>query len=152
MEGPVVRPAAIGIGIAIVVAVGLLLVWGVSPGRTVSLPAGITEVMDPAGLPKIVEISKVGILTSANYLGQKVYIVQATFKNVSDKPVRLIDVKMKFSDYDKKMIYEETRTAFSLKQRPLEPGTEYRAEINFENPPRNWNYRVPDTQVSKVAY
>jgi hypothetical protein len=151
MQTPV-RPAAIGIGIAVVLVVGLLFVWRGTPGRTVSLPAGVTEVTDPSEMQKIIEVSKVGILTSANYLGQKVYIVQATLKNVSDKPIRLIDVKMSFTDYEKKLIYEESRTAFSLKQRPLEPGTEYRAEINFENPPRNWNYRVPDTKVAKIAY
>jgi len=152
MEAGVARPVAIGIGIAVVAAIGLLFVWGLSPGTTVSLPAGITEVNDPSELQKIVELSHVGILTSTNYLGHKVYIVRATLKNVGDKPLRLIDVKMSFSDYEKKMIHEETRTAFGLKQRPLEPGTEYRAEIAFENPPKNWNYHVPETKVVKAAY
>jgi len=152
MEARVVRPAAIGIGIAVVAAIGLLFVWGIAPGKTVSMPAGLTEVNDPSELQKIVEVSRVGILTSSSYLGQKVYIVRATLKNVSDRPVRLIDVKMTFLDYEKKMLHEETRTAFGLKQRPLEPGTEYRAEIAFENPPHDWNYHVPDTKVVKIAY
>ena len=152
MEARVVRPVAIGIGIAVVVALGLLFVWGIAPGRTSSMPTGLTEVNDPSELQRMLEVSHVGILTSTNYLGQKVYIVRATFKNVSDMPVRLIEVKMAFSDYDKKMIHEESRTAFGLKQRPLEPGTEYRAEIAFENPPRNWNYHVPETKVVKAAY
>jgi hypothetical protein len=152
MEARVVRPAAIGIGIAVVAAVGLLFVWGIAPGKTISMPAGLTEVNGPAELQKMVELSHVGILTSTNYLGQKVYIVRATLKNVSTMPVRLIDVKMTFLDYENKMIHEEARTAFGLKQRPLEPGTEYRAEIAFENPPRNWNYHVPDTKVVKAAY
>lgn len=152
MEGHGARPVAIGIGIAVVVAAGLVFVWGTSPSRTVSMPAGLTEVSDPSELQRIIEVSHVGILTSTNYLGHKVYIVRATLKNVSDKPVRLIDVGMVFSDYEKKIIHEESSTAFGLKQRPLEPGTEYRAEIAFENPPRNWNYHVPDTKVVKVAY
>ena len=143
MEAGVARPVAIGIGIAIAAAVGLLFVLGISPGTTVSMPAGLTEVSDPSELPKIVEASHAGILTSTNYLGHKVYIVRATLKNVGDKPLRLIDVKMAFSDFEKKMIREETHTAFGLKQRPLEPGTEYRAEIAFENPPRNWDYHLP---------
>ena len=152
MEARAVRPAAIGIGIAVVATVGLLFVWGIAPGKTVSLPAGLTEVTDPSELQKMVEVSHLGILTSTNYLGHKVYIVRATLKNVSDRPVRLIDVKMTFLDYGKKVIQEESRTAFGLKQRPLEPGTEYRAEIAFENPPHNWNYHVPDTKVVKAAY
>ncbi len=152
MESRVLRPVAIGIGIAIVAAIGILLVWGVSPGKTVDLPAGLTEVNDPSELQTMVEASHIGIVTSTNYLGQKVYIVRTTLKNVSDEPLRLIDVKLTFLDYGKKTIHEETRTAFGLKQRPLEPGTEYRAEIAFENPPQNWNYHVPDTKVVKVAY
>ena len=59
---------------------------------------------------------------------------------------------MTFLDYNKKFIQDEVRTAFGLKQRPLEPGTEYRAELAFENPPRNWNYHVPDTVAVKAAY
>jgi hypothetical protein len=152
MESGVARPVAIGIGLAIVAIAGLLAVWGIRPNTAPAVPAGLTEVSDPAELQKIVELSHLGILTSTNYLNQKVYIVRATLKNVSAKPVRLIEVTMTFVDYDKKTIKEEVRTAFEPKQRPLEPGTEYRAELAFENPPKNWNYRVPDTKVSKVAY
>ena len=152
MEAGVARPVAIGIGIAIVAALGLLAVWGVGPGTTPSVPAGLTEISDPSQLEKVVELSHLGILTSTNYLNQKVYIVRATLKNVSPNPIRLIDVKMTFVDYDKKAIKEEVRNAFDPQQRPLEPGTEYRAELAFENPPKNWNYHVPDTKVVKAAY
>jgi len=152
MEGRVARPIVIGIGVVAVAAIGLLLVWGVAPAKAPAVTAGLTEVNDPAELQKMIEVSRIGILTSTNYLGQKVYLVRATLRNVSEKPLRLIDVKLTFMDYEKKMIREETQTAFGPKQRPLEPGTEYRAEIAFENPPRNWNYHVPDTEVSKVAY
>ena len=152
MEAGVARPVAIGIGIAIVAAVGLLVVWGIAPGKTPAMPPGLTEVSEPSELQRVVEVSHVGILTSTNYLGQKVYIVRATLKNVSAMPLHLIDVKMTFKDYEKKTIQEEVRTAFGPKQRPLETGTEYRAELAFENPPRNWNYHVPDTKVVKAAY
>ena len=152
MEGGASRPFAIGIGIAVVAAVALLFVWGLAPGKTPATPAGLTEVSDAAELRKTVELSHSGILTSTNYIGQKVYIVRATLKNVSNMPLRLIDVKMTFMDYEKKIIHEEVRPAFGLKQRPLEPGTEYRAELAFENPPRNWNYHIPDTKVVKAGY
>jgi methyl coenzyme M reductase subunit C len=147
-----VRPIALGIGLAIVAAAGLLVVWGVGSGTPPSLPPGLTEVVDPAELAQVVERTRLEIFTSTNYLNQKIYSVRATLKNVSEKPIRLIDVKMTFVDYEKKVIKEEVRTAFDLKQRPLEPGTEYRAELTFENPPKNWNYFVPNTEVVKVAY
>jgi hypothetical protein len=152
MQAGVARPVAIGIGIAIVAAIGILVVAGIGPSTVPSIPVGLTEVSDPMELQKVVEAAPPQILTSTNYLNQKVYIVRVTLKNVSPKPIRLIDVKMTFVDYDKKTIKEDVRTAFELKQRPLEPGTEYRAELAFENPPKTWNYRVPDTQVVKAAY
>lgn len=147
-----VRPIAIGIGLAIVAAAGLLVVWGVGPSATPSLPPGLTEVVEAPELAEVIQRTRLEIFTSTNYLGQKIYSVRVTFKNVSSKPIRLIDVKMTFVDYEKNVIKEEVRTAFDLKQRPLEPGTEYRAELAFENPPKNWNYRVPETTVVKVAY
>ena len=66
--------------------------------------------------------------------------------------LRLVDVKMTFLDSDKKPIHDEVRPAFELKQRALQPGTEYRFEIPFENPPRTWNYIVPNTEPVRVAY
>jgi len=152
MEAGVRRPVALGIGIAVVALLGLLAVWGIDPNPAPKLPAGITEVSDPKELEEIVKVGRLEIFTSTNYLNHKVYSVRATLKNVSSKPIRLIDVKMIFVDSDKKTIKEEVRTAFEPKQRPLEPGTEYVAELAFENPPRNWNYRVPDTKVVKAAY
>jgi len=152
MQAGVARPVAIGIGLAVVAAVGFLFVWGTGAGKTTDTPTGFTDVVDATGLQEMVELSHLGILTSTNYLGQKVYLVRATLKNVSDKPIRNIDLKMTFFDYDKKKIQDETRNAFGPKQSPLEPGTEYRAEVAFENPPRNWNYHVPDTTVVKASY
>ena len=152
MAAGVARPAAIGIGLAVVAVIGLLFAWVFAPGSTPSTPAGLKEIVDPGDLQNAVQLSHLGILTSTNYLGQKVYLVRATLKNVSGMPIRLIDVKMTFFDDEKKMIHEETRTAFTLKQKPLEPNTEYRAEVAFENPHRNWNYHVPHTTVVKAAY
>src|SRR5690349_242019 len=149
METGVSRPVAIGLGVAVVIALGLLAVWGVGPNTAPAVPAGLTGVSDPMELENTEERNHRGILTSTNYLNQKVYIVRATLKNVSSKSLRLIDVKMTFLDYEKKTIKEEVRTAFDPKQRPLEPGTEYRAELAFENPPKSWNYHVPVTQVVK---
>jgi len=152
MQAGLTRPVAIGIGLALVLAAGILAVWGLAPGNSPSIPAGLTEVTNSGELKSTLELSQVGILTSANYLGHKVYIVQGTLKNVSTKPIRLVDVKMTFLDYQKKHIHDEVHAAFEAKQRPLEPGTEYRFEINFENPPRTWNYHLPETEIVRAAY
>lgn len=152
MEAGMARPAAIGIGLACVIGLGILAVWGLEPGARPATPPGLTEVTDSGELQMIIHLDRLSILTSTNYLGHRVYTVKATLKNVSSMPIRLVDVKMTFLDYNKKPIHEEVRSAFDPKQRPLEPGTEYRFEIAFENPPQTWNYHVPETQVVRVAY
>ena len=152
MEAGITRPITLAIGLVVVIVLGILVVWGLSPGDVPDIPPGLTEVRDSVELAKVIEISHIGILTSTNYLGHRVYTVTGTLKNIASTPIRLVDVTMTFRDYDKKTIHAEERPAFEPKQRPLEPGTEYRFEIAFEDPPQKWNYHVPDTQVFRVAY
>ena len=79
-------------------------------------------------------------------------MISAYLKNLSDKPLRQVEVKMVFTDYDNKPIHEYTQKVLDRNQKPLEPGTEFRFEVRQENLPRGWNYRVPMTEVTKVAY
>jgi hypothetical protein len=152
MEASITRPITLAIGLVFVIVLGILAVWGLAPGDVPDVPPGLTEVKDPAELEKMIEISRIGILTSTNYLGHRVYTVRGTLKNIAAMPIRLVAVTMTFRDYDKKAIHAEERPAFEPKQRPLEPGTEYRFEIAFEDPPSKWNYHVPDTHVVRIAY
>jgi hypothetical protein len=59
---------------------------------------------------------------------------------------------MTFTDYEGKTIQESTHTAFDPRHRLLDPGDQYRFEVNFENLPKSWNYHVPNTQIVKVGY
>lgn len=152
MEPGVARPFTIAIGLATVIALAVVMVWSVAPRAAPDLAPGLTEIKDPAEIQKTIDLSHLHIVSSSNYLGHFVYTVKARLRNVSSMPIRLVDVKWTFFDYDKKVIREETHTAFELKQAPLEPGTEYMFEIPFENPPHGWNYIVPDNVVVRVAY
>jgi hypothetical protein len=146
------RALVLGIGIAFVIALGILAFRGLAPGDAPGLPAGLTEVNDPAQLEKLIAMGPPSILTSTSFIGHKVYTVKATLKNTSSMPIRLVDVKMTFLDDNKKQIHEEIRSAYEPRMRPLEPGSEFSFEIRFENPPQTWNYHVPETQVVRVAY
>jgi hypothetical protein len=153
MEYGLNRPFTIAIGLAVVaIAFGIFLVRGIAAREEPRAPSDLTEVTDPVEIRKMLEMSHLGILTSSNYLGQRIYTVTATLRNISTTPVRLVDVKMTFLDSDKKPIHDEVHPAFEFKQRALQPGTEYRFEIPFENPPRAWNYIVPNTEPVRVAY
>jgi Protein of unknown function (DUF3426) len=152
MESGVTRFAAIAIGLAAVIAVGAFAVWSLAPDAAPKTVPGLTELKDLAEIQKTIELSHLHIVSSSNYLGHRIYTVKATLRNVSSTPIRLVDVKWTFFDYNKKVIHEEIHPAFEPKQPPLEPGTEYRFEIPFENPPRGWNYKVPETVVVRVGY
>ena len=152
MNSGVSRTVTIGLGLAAVLVVGVLAVWGLTSVSPPDKPAGLTEIVEASELGSAVNLDRVGILTSTNFLGHRIYVVRGTLKNVSAMSLRSIDVKMNFVDYDGKTIHEEVHTAFDLKQRPLEPGTDYQFELNFENLPKTWNYRVPKVSVVKALY
>ena len=152
MDADIKRPATIALGLALVVTVAILLAWSVSPGVVPAVPPELTEVTDKSEIEKLIEMSHLGILTSTNYLGHRIYTVRATLKNISPSPIHMVEVKMTFRDEQKRSIQEDVRPAFEPKRPPLEPGTEYRFEIPFENPPKTWDYHVPDTEVVRVGY
>jgi hypothetical protein len=145
VEAGVKRPVTIGIGVALVVAIGALAIFLLTPNNTSDLPSGVATIKDPASIAQFVQMTHLGILTSTNFLGHRVYTVTANLKNLSDKSIRRIDVKLEFFDYEKHRIHDEVRTAFDLRNPPLTAGMEYSLRIAFENPPTNWNYHVPDT-------
>ena len=90
--------------------------------------------------------------TSENYVGHRLRVIRGWLKNVSDKPVRSVDAKFTFTDFDGKPVQETVNRVFEPFQKPIDPGTSYRFEVNFENLPRTWNYRVPVVEVVKIGY
>lgn len=150
MDSGISRLLTIGLGLAAIALIGFVVVWGFTSNGSYEAPADLTEASDDAAIGSLVTLSQVGILTSTNFLGHKIYVVRGTLMNISSVALRSIDVKMSFVDYSNKPIHEEVHTAFDSNQRPLEPGTDYQFEINFENLPKTWNYRVPNVTVVKV--
>ena len=147
------RRSAVIIGITVVLAVGLVLAWASFPSANDQASQPLTEVNDTATIQSHVELSHVSIATSENYVGHRLRLVSAQLKNTSpDKPLRMIEGKMTFTDFDVNSIPEYTGTAFEPRRRPLDPGTEFRFNFSFENLPRTWNYRIPIAEVTKVGY
>lgn len=137
----------------IAVVLGLVLAWVLAPSAEDELAASpLTEVTDTAAIQNNSQLSHLSIATSENFAQQKIRIISAHMKNLSDKPIRMAEVKMVFTDFDGKPVYEYTDTVLNRRQRPLAPGEEFRFEVRVENLPRTWNYRVPITEVVKIAY
>ena len=137
------------IGGVMLVALGLVGAWSVTSS---DVPTTLTEVTDQAAIQSMLQLGDVNILTSENYVGHRLRVIQGWLKNVSDKPIRMVEVKFTFTDYDGKSVQESVHRTFEPTQRPIDPGTEYRFDINFENLPRGWNYRIPVTEIVKIGY
>lgn len=139
------------IGIMVAVFVGAVLIWSAvvkDPQRS----AKINEVTDTATIQNSIQVSHISIATGENYLGNKIRVITGTLKNISNKPLRMADLKMSFTDFSGKPIQESVERGYDTRQKPLEPGAQYRFEINFENLPRTWNYRIPIVEVVKLGY
>jgi|SRR5215467_6215283 len=140
------------IGASIILIVGLVVGWTfISSGQQErSLP--LTEVTDKDVMERSAELSHLNIATSENFARQKIYVVSAYLKNVTQKPLRSAEVKMTFTDFDGKPIREYSQKILNTNQKPIPPGTEFRFEVRQENLPRGWNYRVPVTEITKLGY
>src|SRR5215471_6875954 len=137
-----------GVVLVAVLAFGWFFFY--SGGQGVSA-APLTEISDPGEIKTGGQLSHLSIATSENYFRHKIYVISAYLKNVSDKPLRLAEVKMVFTDFDGKPILEYTQKVLNPSQKPLRPGGEFRFEVRQENLPRGWNYRVPITEVTRLG-
>ena len=145
--------ATIIIVASLVLLIGITLAWVfVAPAHDQAAAVPLTETSDPATIQSSTQLTHLSIATSENFARQKIYVISAYLKNLSNKPLRQAEVKMVFTDYDNKPIHEYTQKVLDRNQKPLEPGSEFRFEVRQENLPRGWNYRVPLTEVTKVGY
>jgi hypothetical protein len=145
------RSAAI-IAASVAVVVGLALAWSFAPSaRDESAAAPLVEITDTADIQNHVQLSRLGIATSENFVGHRIRVIEATMKNVSGKPVRMAEVKMVFTDYDGNPVEEYSQRVLDVDRRALAPAEEFRFEVRLENLPRTWNYRVPVTEVTKIG-
>ena len=136
-----------------VLVAGLIAGWAfISTGQQDVPTAPLTEVSETAAIQSSTQLSHLSIATSENFARQKIYVISAYLKNLSEKPLRMAEVKMVFTDFDGKPIREYIEKVLEPRQRPLPAGAEMRFEVRQENFPRGWNYRVPITEITKLGY
>ena len=140
------------IAAAMVLIIGLLVGWTFISSGQQEVSAPLTEITESAAIHNTIQLSHLNIATSENFARQKIYVISAYLKNVSDKPIRTAEVKLTFTDFDSKPIREYSQSVLNRNQKPLPPGGEFRFEVRQENLPRGWNYRVPITEVTKLGY
>jgi hypothetical protein len=136
-----------------ILAISIIAGWAfIYSGQRESAGPPITEITETADIQSKTELSHLSIATSENFARQKIYVVSAYLKNLSEKPLRMAEVKMVFTDFDGRPIHEYTQRVLRPPQKPLAAGSEIRFEVRQENLPRGWNYHVPITEVTKLGY
>lgn len=141
------------IGAAIIVVVGVFLLWAFVPSaQDQASSAPLTEVSDAATVQNYLQLTHLSIATSENFARQKIYVISGYLKNVSGKPLRMAELKMAFTDFEGKTILNYSQKVLERNQKPVPPGVEFRFEVRQENLPHGWNYRVPITEVAKIGY
>src|SRR5215831_547066 len=94
--------ATIIIAAALVLIVGLIAGWNVISSGEQEVGGPITEVSDRSEIEKTTQLSHLSIATSENFDRQKIYVMSDYLKNLTDKQLRMAEVKMSFTDFDGK--------------------------------------------------
>src|SRR5258708_3036438 len=108
-----IRTALIVGGVAVLF--GCLGYCMFAPGRGPVVNHNLTEVIDASAVQTMVQLSHPSVAISENYVGDKIRLIRGSVKNTSDKSIRLIDVRMQFSDYNGKPIHDGIHQAFEPK-------------------------------------
>lgn len=119
--------------------------WNSRPGDPGAL---IVYVEDPETVGAYVELGRTGILTAENFVGHRIRVVEGALRNVSDRTLRSVELRLSFRSVGGEPVLESDDEALTL---PLDPGGERRYVFRFENLPGEWDYRVPDVRVIRVG-
>src|ERR1051326_3631045 len=99
--------SAILIGTVVVAVVGIFLLWAfIPPAEDKAATAPLKEISDAATVQNALQLTHLSIATSENFARQKIYVITGYLKNVSDKPLRMVELKMDFTDFDGKTILD----------------------------------------------
>ena len=99
-----------------------------------------------------IEVSKVGLAKGENYLGSDVFYVEGSLKNMGNRVVQRVEIMFLFKDSLKQVVLKESRKALEYKGgRGLEADKSTRFQVAFDHLPKEWNYVLPDLEVSQVT-
>jgi len=105
-----------------------------------------------AGYKSKIEVSKVGLAKGENYLGSEVFYVEGSLKNTGNRVVQRVEITFLFKDSLKQVVLKESRKALEYKgSRGLEADKSTRFQVAFDHLPKDWNYVLPDLEVSEVT-
>ena len=99
------------------------------------------------------ELSHVGLAKGENYLGNEVFYVEGVVKNNGSRAIQRVELLFLFKDSLNQVVLREARKAVDYKgSKGLEPQKSTNFQVAFERLPKDWNYVVPDVQISNLNF
>ena len=147
-HGPMLQTRII-IGGFLLFGLGLIGLWSAASRPPSADTEPLVFVESAAEFPDYVELPRLGILTSTNYVGHRIRIIEGTIRNVSDRPLRSVELNLAFNDFEGEVVMESQEQGLKSS---LPSGEERRYIFRFENLPPEWNYRVPDVSINRIGF
>ncbi len=137
------------IGAFLLFGLGLIGLWALASQPTAADTEPLVLVDNEADFSSYAELPRLGILTSTNFVGHRIRIIEGTIRNVSEQTLRSVELNLAFNSFDGDVVLESEEQGLGS---PLHPGQERRFTFRFENLPADWNYRVPDVEIIQIGY
>ena len=137
------------IGAFLLLGLGLIGLWALASQPTGADTEPLVLVDNEAGFSSYAELPRLGILTSTNFVGHRIRIIEGTIRNVSEQTLRSVELNLAFNSFDGEVVLESEEQGLGS---PLPPGQERLYTFRFENLPADWNYRVPDVEIIRIGY
>ena len=99
-----------------------------------------------------VSLTGLGLAKGENFLGDEVFYVEGSLANDGEGTIRKVELTFLFKDTLDQVVLKEARTALEYRgKRGIAPQQVAEFQVAFENLPRDWNYVVPEVQVSGIG-
>lgn len=135
------------------VVLALLFSWAAaSCGDSSRQPADPeTAALEEAYRDQVI-LSGLGLAKVENFLGDEVFYVEGSLTNDGEGTIRKVELTFLFKDSLDQVVLKEARTALEYRgERGIAPRQAAEFQVAFENLPRDWNYVVPEVQVSGIG-
>lgn len=135
------------------VITALLLSWAAVGCGDSGRPAADPEtVAREEAYREQVALSSLGLAKGENFLGDEIFYVEGTLTNGGESTIRKVELTFRFKDSLDQVVLKEARTALEYRgKRGIAPQKAAEFQVAFENLPRDWNYVVPEVQVSGIG-
>ena len=110
------------------------------------------EVVDEKAYRTQVVLSGLGLAKGENFLGDNIFYVEGIITNNGMQTIKRIDLTFLFKNSVNQIVLQETRKALQYRgKRGLPPNNKANFQVAFENLPEDWNYVIPEVQISRIT-